>query len=139
MRRRRTQGTTPSINTLITLSKTLGLFVEEAAAIRDRLFFTLGLRTDQNSAFGTNFQRVYYPKASVSWVLSDESFFPHMDWLNQLRLRSSVGASGVQPGQTDALRTFQTALTSINGNDISGERSNLLGNVEPQAREVDGV
>ena len=123
-------GTTPSINTLITLSKTLGLFAEEAAAIRDRLFFTVGLRTDQNSAFGADFQRVYYPKASVSWVLSDESFFPHMDWLNQVRLRSSVGASGVQPGQTDALRTFQTALTSINGNDISGERSNLLGNVD---------
>ena len=32
--------------------------------------------TDQNSAFGTNFQRVYYPKASLSWVISDEDFFP---------------------------------------------------------------
>jgi TonB-linked SusC/RagA family outer membrane protein len=121
-------GTTPSISTAVTLSKTLGLFAEEAASVRDRLFFTVGVRTDQNSAFGSNFQRVYYPKASVSWLASDESFFPKWSWLNQVRLRGSVGASGVQPGQTDALRTFQTAITNLNGVDISGERSNLLGN-----------
>jgi outer membrane receptor protein involved in Fe transport len=123
-------GTTPNISTDVRLSKTLGLFAEEAASIRDRLFLTVGLRTDQNSAFGSNFQRVYYPKASASWVISDEGFFPRLDWLNQVRLRTSVGASGVQPGQTDALRTFQTSLTSINGQDISGERSSLLGNAD---------
>jgi TonB-linked SusC/RagA family outer membrane protein len=122
------QGTTPSITNSITLSKTLGLFVEEQAAFRDRLFITGAVRTDQNSAFGTNFQRVYYPKASLSWVISDESFFPSVSWLSQLRLRSSWGASGVQPGQTDALKTLTTVLTSISGADISGERSNLLGN-----------
>jgi outer membrane receptor protein involved in Fe transport len=93
------------------------------------LFITAAVRTDQNSAFGTDFQRVYYPKASVSWILSDESFFPSISWLNQLRLRSSLGSSGVQPGQTDALRTFATTVTSIAGTDVSGERSNLLGNV----------
>ena len=124
------QGTTPAIVNAVVLSKTLGLFVEEQAAIRDRLFLTGAVRTDQNSAFGTNFQRVYYPKASLSYVISDESFFPHLDWLNQLRLRSSWGSSGVQPGQTDALRTLTTVLTSIAGADISGERSNLLGNVD---------
>jgi TonB-linked SusC/RagA family outer membrane protein len=122
------QGTTPSIINSITLSKTLGLFAEEQLAFRDRLFLTGAVRTDQNSAFGTNFQRVYYPKASASWVASDESFFPTMSWLNNLRLRASWGSSGVQPGQTDALRTIQTVLTSINGADISGERTNLLGN-----------
>lgn len=122
------QGTTPSITNSVVLSKTLGLFVEEQAAFRDRLFLTAAVRTDQNSAFGTNFQRVYYPKGSLSWVVSDESFFPQLSWLNQFRLRSSLGSSGVQPGQTDALRTLTTVLTSINGSDISGERSNLLGN-----------
>jgi TonB-dependent SusC/RagA subfamily outer membrane receptor len=97
-------GTIPNITSGTTRTKTLGLFVEEAAAIRDRLFLTAAVRTDQNSAFGTNFQRVYYPKGSVSWLVSDESFFPQMDWMNQLRLRASVGASGVQPGPNDAAR-----------------------------------
>jgi TonB-linked SusC/RagA family outer membrane protein len=124
------QGTTPSIANAVVLSKTLGVFVEEAVALRDRLFLTGAVRTDQNSAFGTNFQRVYYPKASLSWVVSDERFFPRISWLNQLRVRSSWGASGVQPGQTDALRTLTTVLTNIAGADISGERTNLLGNAD---------
>ena len=88
------------------MNKTLGLYAQEQASFRDRLFLTVAARTDQNSAFGTKFQRVFYPKASVSWIISDESFFPHFDWLNQLRLRSAYGASGVQPGGTVAFQTF---------------------------------
>jgi len=49
-----------------TITKTWGIFVEEQLALRDRMFVTGAVRTDQNSAFGTNFQRVYYPKASLS-------------------------------------------------------------------------
>ena len=36
-----------------------------ASPARDRLFLTAAVRSDQNSAFGTNFQRVFYPKASA--------------------------------------------------------------------------
>ena len=122
-------GTTPSIATGYTVSKTIGVFVEEQMSIRDRLFVTGAVRTDQNSAFGSNFQRVYYPKLSGSWVVSDEDFFPHIPLVDNLRIRASLGSSGVQPGQTDALRTFATSLTSIAGADVTGERSNLLGNV----------
>jgi TonB-linked SusC/RagA family outer membrane protein len=97
-----------------TATKTLGLYVQEQAALRDRLFLTVAARTDQNSAFGTNFQRVVYPKASVSWIASDESFFPHYSWLNQFRLRSSFGASGVQPGRTNGLVLFRPGTVNIN-------------------------
>src|SRR6185437_5671133 len=60
--------------------KTLGLYVQEQAGLRDRLFLTGAIRTDQNSAFGTNFQQVYYPKLSLSWIASDEDFFPKYSW-----------------------------------------------------------
>ncbi len=46
--------------------------------MRDRFFFTVAARSDQNSAFGTNFQHVLYPKASVSWLMSDEDWFPEV-------------------------------------------------------------
>ena len=123
-------GTIPLVRSATTLQKTLGLFVEEQVSFRDRLTVTGAVRSDQNSAFGTDFQRVYYPKASLSWVLSDESFFPQMDWFNYLRPRISFGASGVQPGPNDAARTYTTVLTSIAGGDIGGLRSNLLGNAK---------
>ena len=84
-------GATPSASEGFTIQKTWGIFVEEGAALRDRLFLTAAVRSDQNSAFGTKFQRVYYPKASLSWVISDEDFFPH-NWssrtaISNLQLR----------------------------------------------------
>jgi TonB-linked SusC/RagA family outer membrane protein len=109
-------------------SRTLGFFVEEAVALRDRLFLTAAVRTDQNSAFGTNFQRVYYPKVSASWVVSDESFFPRPSWLTSLRLRSAFGASGVQPGSTAALASLATITGNINGVDVSGLRIGSIDN-----------
>ena len=123
-------GTIPAVGSGTTLQKTLGLFIEEQASINDRLFLTAAVRTDQNSAFGTEFQRVYYPKGSLSWVLSDESFFPKISWLSSLRLRTAFGASGVQPGPNDALRTFAVATTNIAGSEVAGLRSNLLGNAK---------
>src|SRR5206468_2983935 len=57
-----------------TAAKTLGFYMQEQGALRDRLFLTVAARSDQNSAFGTNFQNVLYPKASLSWLMSDESF-----------------------------------------------------------------
>ena len=95
--------------------KTLGLYIQEQAGIHDRLFLTAAIRTDQNSAFGTNFQQVYYPKVSASWIASDESFFPRFSWLNQLRLRSAYGASGVQPGSTQGLIVFTPATVALTG------------------------
>jgi TonB-linked SusC/RagA family outer membrane protein len=104
-----------------TAVKTLGLYVQEQASIRDRLFLTGAVRTDQNSAFGTNFQQVYYPKVSLSWLLSDEGFFPQFSWLNQLRLRSAYGASGVQPGATAAFVTFTPGTVALTGRSTTAE------------------
>ncbi|MGQ0643258.1 MAG: SusC/RagA family TonB-linked outer membrane protein [Gemmatimonadaceae bacterium] len=100
-----------------TLQKTLGIFIEEAAAINDRLFLTAALRSDQNSAFGTDFQSVLYPKASLSWILSQEEFFPKIGILDHFRLLFAYGSSGVQPGPNDALRFFAGVNANIRGAD----------------------
>ena len=124
---------TPAVNEATTLQKTWGIFAEELVTLRDRLFIGGALRTDQNSAFGTNFQRVFYPKASVSWVMSDESFFPRNSIFSQIssfRLRGAYGASGVQPGPNDALRTYQANSASIKNTDAPYEAYNALGNAD---------
>ena len=89
------------------------------------------LRSDQNSAFGTKFQRVYYPKASLSWVVSDEDFFPRAASSARsasFAFGSANGASGVQPGPNDALRTFSASSASIKGTDQALETFNAIGN-----------
>ena len=122
-------------NTLQTVDKTVGLYAQEEAAFRDRMFLTVAARTDQNSSFGENFKNIVYPKASLSWIISDEDFFPKYHWLNQFRLRSAYGASGVSPGGTVALRTFQAQTANIagvagapGGSDTPGLIANSLGN-----------
>jgi TonB-linked SusC/RagA family outer membrane protein len=119
-----------------TAQKTLGFYVQEQAGLNDRLFLTVAARSDQNSAFGTKFQNVLYPKAGLSWIVSEESFFPRWSWMNQFRLRSSYGASGVQPGRTDALVTFSAGAQNLPnrgttaGADVPGLAASQTGNPE---------
>ncbi len=121
-------ATTRTASEATTRVKTFGVFLEEAAALNDRLFLTAAIRTDQNSAFGTEYQRVYYPKGSLSWIISQEPFFPSMGWLSELRIRTAYGASGVQPQANDALRFFQSSVVSVQSADISGVILTDLGN-----------
>lgn len=87
---------------------TLGLFVQQQFAWRDRLFLTGAVRVDNNSAFGEDIDFVTYPKVSGTWVVSDEPFW-NVGLLEQFRLRAAYGASGQQPDAFAALRTFEPA------------------------------
>jgi TonB-dependent SusC/RagA subfamily outer membrane receptor len=134
-------GAVPSVGAATTTSKTLGAFVEEALSFRERLYLTAAVRTDQNSAFGTNFQRVYYPKLSASYVISDEPYFPKPSWLQQLRLRSAYGAAGQQPGANDALLFFSPSTVNIANVDQPAVIANAIGNsnLKPErATEFEG-
>jgi TonB-linked SusC/RagA family outer membrane protein len=109
-------------------SRTLGGFLEQRIAWRDRLFVTGAIRSDRNSAFGADFETVFYPKLAASWVVSDESFFPDLPLVNQLRIRSAFGASGVQPGTTDAVQFFAPTKTLGESGEVSGVVFSTLGN-----------
>ena len=123
-------GTIPDVDETTTIQKTLGFFLEQSVGINDRLFLTAAVRTDQNSAFGTDFQSVWYPKLSASWIASEEGFFPQVGWLNSLRLRAAYGAAGVQPGPNDALRTINASSASLRGTDTPILVNNDIGNTE---------
>lgn len=81
-----------------------GAFVQDVLSYRDRYFLTLGFRIDGNSAFGDDFGLQTYPKASLSYVISDEEFW-NDDW-GTLRLRGAYGHAGQAPGTFDAVRTW---------------------------------
>jgi TonB-linked SusC/RagA family outer membrane protein len=123
-----TGAATKTADEATTESRTLGGYLEENVAFRDRLFVTGAVRSDKNSAFGADFKRVYYPKAAISWVVSDESFFPRPNFLNQLRLRTAYGASGVQPGTTDAVQFYSSTTGRGESGDFTGVVFTTLGN-----------
>ena len=109
-------------------TRTLGGFIEENLAFSERFFLTGALRSDRNSAFGANFKTVLYPKLSASWIVSDESFFPKPSWLNQFRLRSAYGASGVEPGTTDAVAFYSASTAKLEAGDTPAVVFSALGN-----------
>jgi TonB-linked SusC/RagA family outer membrane protein len=114
---------------------TLGFYLQEQLGWRDRLFLTAAIRADDNSAFGQNFNRVYYPKFGASWVISEEPFW---GWraLNALKLRAAYGESGKQPITFSSIPTYAAATGPgdvatitpefLGNNDLGPERSKEL-------------
>jgi TonB-dependent starch-binding outer membrane protein SusC len=88
---------------------TLGAYAQEQLAWHDRLFGSVALRGDDNSAFGQDFKLALYPSASLSWVMSDEPFFPSWLPFSTVRLRGAVGQSGQRPGFRNA-QTFYNVV-----------------------------
>jgi TonB-linked SusC/RagA family outer membrane protein len=121
-------GTQLSVAEGTTRQKTFGTFIEQALAWRDRLFLTAAVRSDQNSAFGTNFQSIVYPKASMSYLISEEDWWKAPSWVNTMRLRYAYGQSGVQPGPNDALRFYSAGITSVSNADQPTITQAALGN-----------
>ena len=122
-------------------NRTYGGLVSQQFAWRDRLFFTGALRTDRNSAFGEDFGFVTYPAASLSYVISDEDFFPETKFLNSLRLRTAYGESGKQPNFRDAITFFNTQTVTINNVDQPGITVGGTGNTDlkPEvSQEIEG-
>jgi TonB-linked SusC/RagA family outer membrane protein len=116
--------------TLPTATKTLGYVLQQRVAINDRLFIAAAARSDKNSAFGVDYKNAIYPSMDVSWVASEESFFPQIPALGYLRLRAAYGAAGQQPGSTSALDTYSAPTVNIDGVDTPGLRASQLGNSE---------
>jgi hypothetical protein len=81
-----------------------GFLGQAVVAFKDRYFVTGGLRVDGNSAFGSALGLQAYPKASASYVISDEPFFPKS--LGTWKLRGAYGWAGRAPGAFDALQTW---------------------------------
>jgi len=92
-------------------TRSLGFFVQEQIGWQNRLFVTAGVRMDDHSAFGANFSRIYYPKAAVSYVISEEPFF-NVPAVDNLRLRGAYGQAGNAPAPFQADRTFEAATVA---------------------------
>jgi TonB-linked SusC/RagA family outer membrane protein len=75
--------------------------------VKNKYFLTAGLRVDGNSAFGQNLGLQAYPKFSLSWVASDETYWPKV--IPEMKFRAAWGQSGRAPGAFDAVRTWENA------------------------------
>jgi TonB-linked SusC/RagA family outer membrane protein len=108
-------------------SRSAGGFVDQQMNFQNRLFLTAGLRLDDNSAFGRNFNTKPLPKLSASWLARDQE---QGHWLNTFRLRAAYGQSTQQPGSIDALRFYAQSAVRKEAVSASGVSIANLGNAD---------
>jgi TonB-dependent starch-binding outer membrane protein SusC len=101
--------------------KSAGFFMEQQFGFRDYLYMTLGARADGHSAFGDDVSYQIYPKADLSYVISDQVTMPEQ--ISTLRLRAAYGTAGQQPANFAANRTWSS--TSAVGGQPAVFPSNL--------------
>jgi TonB-dependent starch-binding outer membrane protein SusC len=117
--------------------RSLGFFLQEQIGWQNRLFVTVGLRMDDHSAFGANFSRIYYPKVSASYVISEEDFFS-LPAVDNLRLRGSYGHAGNAPSPFQADRTYNATTVVLDDGTLAPALSpSAYGN--PDLRAERGV
>jgi hypothetical protein len=109
---------------------TVGGYVQQELAWRDKVFAAAGIRGDDNSAFGNDFGFVYYPSASLSWVVGEEEWFPELDFVSGFRVRSAYGTSGLRPGMRDAVTLYAPLTAATKDGDQAGVALSALGNVQ---------
>jgi outer membrane receptor protein involved in Fe transport len=80
----------------------VGFLAQNRFAWNDRLFTTVGLRVDGNSAFGNNYGYKKYPNAQVSYDLRKHTFLPA--FASAARIRAAWGQAGKMPGPFDSSR-----------------------------------
>jgi TonB-linked SusC/RagA family outer membrane protein len=88
-----------------------GVFSQLDLAYQDRLYLQIGARVDRNAAFGENVNSFFNPKVGLSYVISEEAFYPMalQTYVPTLRLRSVWGSTGRSPGTTASLTTFSSS------------------------------
>jgi TonB-linked SusC/RagA family outer membrane protein len=115
-----------------TKQSSLGTYVQEQFGWRDRLFLTGAVRVDNNSAFGSNFKLVAYPKASASYVISEEPFF-HISHVDQLKLRAAWGQAGNAPKPFTAVRAYAATQTPVGDIPVNAVYPSAYGNPDLRA------
>jgi TonB-linked SusC/RagA family outer membrane protein len=114
-----------------TENNSVGYYIQEQVAWRERLYVTGAVRADDHSSFGANFDIIVYPKFSVSYVVSEEAAVKGLlesARINSLRLRSAWGQAGRAPSAYSAPQTYTVDRATLGTTTASALRTFSYGN-----------
>ncbi|RZM28545.1 MAG: TonB-dependent receptor [Pedobacter sp.] len=95
---------------------------------RNRYLAGFTYRVDGSSKFSKNQRYVGFPSASLGWRLSEESFLKQYKWIDDLKIRGSVGYSG---NNSPASYYGNQGQYTINGNSLSYANTPILEMQQP--------
>ena len=88
---------------------------------KGRYMMSASIRRDGSSRFAPNTRWGYFPAASIGWRLSDEEFMQKFTWLDDAKIRLSVGQTGnAQIGNSAYLALYGTNSVDL-GNGLTNQ------------------
>ena len=137
----------PGISTVTAASQTFGAerythavqiggLAQNRFAFGDRLFSTIGVRIDGNSAFGSGFGYQRYPKIDVAYNLDGNTWLPTA--ISSLKLRAAIGTAGKAPGPFDSFQTYQPVAVYANTPALIPQSPGNLRLGPEKSTEIDG-
>lgn len=72
--------------------------------LKDKYIITGNMRIDGSSRFGKDNKYGYFPSGALTWKMKEEDFMKDIDWLSDLKIRTSYGLSG----NANAIKPYQT-------------------------------
>ncbi len=89
-----------------------GVFAIASADYRDRYILDGLIRRDGSSLFGPSERWHTYLRGSAAWRVSQESFW-NVDWIDELKLRASIGTAGGRPNFFAQYETYEISAGAI--------------------------
>ncbi len=84
-------GASPSSQTSL-----LSFYLRANYTLMNRYLFTFTGRSDASSKFAKSHRTGYFPSGAIAWRISEESFLRDKTWIDEIKLRASMGKTGTQ-------------------------------------------
>jgi TonB-linked SusC/RagA family outer membrane protein len=128
----------PSSNTL-NIFDVYGFYLQETLGYKNKLFLTLAGRIDGSTAFAKDNRNLFYPKASVSYLVSESAWWNTLgitDIVSQFKLRSSYGEAGNLTGIAPYDRfNLYTAGSFVGSNYVNANATLANLDVKPERQK----
>lgn len=92
----------------------LSFYIRANYAHKEKYLLTFTGRSDASSKFAPKNQVGYFPSGAIAWRISQEKFLEKSKWIDELKLRYSIGKTGTQNIGNNMWRTLY-GLTSYAG------------------------
>lgn len=106
-------------------SSLLSFYMRANYSLYDKYLFTFTGRSDASSKFPSKNRVGYFPSGGVAWRISQENFLKDVKWIDDIKLRASMGYTGTQ---NIADNLFYTLYSPVSFAGMNGLAPTQLGN-----------
>ncbi|MBQ0075333.1 MAG: TonB-dependent receptor [Prevotella sp.] len=109
------QALAPS-TTLSARENMISFFGRANYTLMDRYLITATIRGDGSSLFAQGRRWGWFPSVALAWRMNEEAWLKDVDWISNLKLRASIGASGNNRIASDIINVYYATSAASDRN-----------------------